>query len=97
MNLQKGGRVKLSSIFDQLGFTNANFGDVQSVDEMTIIPICGEDRTKEIAKPSDLKFKRTTTYGSMQFENTNPDYSTVVPSDTMIISEHSAQDHSSGG
>lgn len=82
-----------NSIFEKLGFNDLEFDDIQSADEMTIIPIIGRDRTSEIAKPENLRFTRTTNYGSMCFENIDSDYDAIVPSNMSIITDQRAQDH----
>ena len=59
------------SLLDKLDFINKlELGDVQSVDEMTVVPLIGELR-QNVAPPESLQFTRTTTYGSMEFKNTN--------------------------
>ena len=62
------------SIFDTLKFDNIEIGDLQSVDEMTIVPILGGDRG-DVAKPESLSFRSTTSYGTMVFENN--EYSSI--------------------
>ena len=47
------------SIFKTLNFNDIEVGSVQSVDEMTIVPILGSDRGV-VAKPDSLAFKQTT-------------------------------------
>jgi hypothetical protein len=81
------------NIFDKLGFKKLDYGSIQSVDEMTIIPILGDDRTKNTSNPHNIKFNRTTGYGSMVFENTDSAGYGIIPSNTMILSEQRAQDH----
>lgn len=81
------------SIFEKLGFTDIDFDDIQSADEMTIIPIIGNDRTNKIAKPENLKFERTTGYGSMRFQNTDDKFSAIIPSNLSVITDQRAQDH----
>ena len=79
-------------LFEKLGFENLEVGKIQSVDEMTVIPIIGKDRTDKIGDPEKIKFRRTTGYGSMQFDN--EDYRpNIVPSNFQVLSEESAQDH----
>jgi hypothetical protein len=68
-----------------------NMGSIQSVDEMSVIPLIGEDH-EDIADPTELKFERTTTYGSMQFDNTNRSRPAIVPSNYMVRGT-GAQDH----
>ena len=81
------------NIFNVLGFTGLELGNIQSVDEMTIIPILGEDRTKNTSDPEKVKFHRTRGYGSMEFENDDDTGFGIVPNNTMVISDRAAQDH----
>jgi len=85
----------MSTIFAKLNFDKIEIGEVQSVDEMTIVPILGAERG-DVAKPTSLTFKRTTSYGTMVFENTDPDKEAIVPSNIMIRGQ-SAQDHAMSG
>lgn len=80
------------TIFEKLGFTNIDFGKVQSVDEMTVLPIVGEDRAEGISNPEEVIFQQTSEYGSMVFQNTG-DAIGIIPSNTMIISDKKGQDH----
>ncbi|KKN62409.1 hypothetical protein LCGC14_0512060 [marine sediment metagenome] len=80
------------TIFEKLGFNDLEFGEVQSVDEMTVLPIVGEDRNEGISNPEEVTFQETSNYGSMVFQNTG-DGIGIIPSNTMIISEKAAQDH----
>jgi hypothetical protein len=84
------------SILDKLGFiNNLQLGDVQSVDEMTVVPLIGELR-QNIAPPESLQFTRTTSYGSMQFKNTSRVYPAIIPCNMMVRGK-SAQDHAMSG
>jgi hypothetical protein len=84
------------SILDKLAFiNNLELGDVQSVDEMTVVPLIGELR-QNVAPPESLQFTRTTTYGSMEFRNTNRDEPAIIPSHMMVRGK-SAQDHAMSG
>lgn len=83
------------SIFDRLNFTDIGMGDVQSVDEMTIVPLVGPDRGN-VAPPQALKFQRTAGYGTMVFENTDDSRPAIVPSHTQVRGA-SAQDHAMSG
>ncbi len=83
------------SIFKKLNFDNIEVGNVQSVDEMTIVPILGSERG-DIAKPDRLAFKRTTSYGTMVFENTDSDKEAIVPTNMMVRGQ-GAQDHAMSG
>jgi len=84
------------SLLDRLNFiNNLELGDVQSSDEMTVVPLIGELRG-EVAPPESLQFNRTTSYGSMEFENTNKDEPVIIPSHMMVRGK-SAQDHAMSG
>lgn len=79
------------TIFDKLKFTGIELGNVQSVDEMTVVPILGGDRG-EVASPEHLKFRSTTDYGTMVFENDDPTMPAIVPNNMMVRGK-GAQDH----
>lgn len=83
------------NIFKKLKFTNIEIGNVQSVDEMTIVPILGDDRG-EVASPQALKFQSTRGYGTMVFENEDPSMPAIVPADMMVRGK-GAQDHAMSG
>jgi len=83
------------SIFDQLKFSDIGMGDVQSVDEMTIVPLVGPDRGN-VAPPQSLQFQRTSGYGTMVFENKDTDRPAIIPSHTQIRGR-AAQDHAMSG
>jgi len=83
------------SILKTLGFLNLDAGEVQIVDEMTVVPLLGED-LGEVAEPLSLKFKRTDDYGSMVYENTDKERSTIIPTNIMVRGL-SAQDHAMAG
>jgi len=85
----------MSTIFDKLHFRGVEIGEVQSVDEMTIVPIVGSNRG-EVAQPSSLKFRQTTSYGTMVFENQDRDRDAIVPSN-MMVRGRGAQDHAMSG
>ena len=72
----------MASILERLNFKNIGLGRVQSVDEMTVVPLVGPDRG-HIASPDNLNFKATTTYGTMVFENTDPESPAIVPANIM--------------
>jgi len=80
------------SIFDTLGFNNVDIGNIQSVREMTVVPILGSDRTKNISRPENIQFRRTSNYGTMEYENLDPDNDGIVPTNSMVRSLD-AQDH----
>lgn len=82
----------MANIFDKLKFAGIEIGRVQSVDEMTLVPILGADRGN-VAAPEALKFKSTATYGSMVFENTDPNRESIVPTNMMVRGKYAAQDH----
>ena len=83
------------SIFDKLKFTGLSINGIQSVDEMTIYPIVGPSH-EEIAKPHTLRFKRTSNYGTMVFENDDHERPAIVPANIMARGP-SAQDHAMSG
>ena len=84
----------MASIFALLKkFKNGlDMGSIQSVDEMSVIPLVGDDRGDIVADPQELKFQRTTNYGSMQFDNTERSRPAIVPSNYMVRGT-GAQDH----
>jgi hypothetical protein len=84
------------SLLNRLNFINKlELGDVQSVDEMTVVPLIGELRSK-VAPPKALQFTRTTTYGSMEFRNTDHDDPAIIPANMMVRAKK-AQDHAMSG
>lgn len=85
------------SLFDVLGLKEVEWGEIQSVDEMSLVPILGKDRSKRVADPDHVKFQKTTSYGSMAFQNENPDFGAIVLSNLMVISNLAAQDHAMAG
>jgi len=80
------------TIFDELNFTNIDLGDIQSIEEMTVVPILGRDRTERISHPDELKFSKTSTYGSMVWTNESEKDPAIIPSNIMIRGT-GAQDH----
>ena len=86
----------MASIFDILKFNGKGIGvgPVQSVDEMTVIPLIGDNRG-DIASPDSLKFERTTTYGSMSFKNEDS-RPAIIPTNYMVRGKD-AQDHAMAG
>ena len=85
----------MASIFDILKKgTMMGIGPVQSVNEMTVIPLVGDSRG-DIASPDSLKFERTTSYGSMAFKNEDS-RPAIVPSNYMVRGKD-AQDHAMSG
>ena len=83
------------TIFSKLKFTGIEIGNVQSVDEMTVVPILGDQRG-EVAGPEHLKFRSTTDYGTMVFENDDPAQPAIVPTNMMVRGK-GAQDHAMAG
>lgn len=81
-------------ILELLKFNKIGVGQVQSVDEMTVVPLVGEN-SGEVASPESLQFERTSNYGAMVFRNedTKP---AIVPTNYMIRGRH-AQDHAMAG
>jgi len=84
-------------ILNDLGFTNLDFGEIQSVDEMTILPILGDNISNNVSKPEKMKFKRTDNYGTMRFENEDDEGVGIIPSNFSVMSDYSAQDHAMSG
>jgi len=86
----------MASIFDILNFkgNGVGIGPVQSVDEMTVIPLVGDNRG-DVASPDSLKFESTTNYGSMVFKNEDSKPA-IVPSNYMVRGR-GAQDHAMAG
>ncbi len=85
----------MASIFNKLNFNRIEVGSVQSVDEMTIVPILGAERG-DVAKPESLKFRQTTSYGTMVFENDDSGKEAIVPAN-MMVRGRGAQDHAMAG
>jgi hypothetical protein len=83
------------SIFETLKFADIDAGVIQSVDEMTVVPLIGKD-LGEVANPLSLKFKQTNNYGSMIYENKDKERSAIIPSNIMVRGL-SAQDHAMAG
>lgn len=80
----------MSTLFEKLKLDNIGIGNIQSVDEMSIIPIIGES-SNSIADPSNVSFIRTTTYGTMQFKNDDVKPA-IIPTNYMVRGS-GAQDH----
>ena len=85
------------SLLDKLNFiNNLQLGDVQSDDEMMVVPLIGELRGN-VAPPESLQFLGTTGgYGKMNFRNTNRESPAVVPTNMMVRGK-GAQDHAMSG
>jgi hypothetical protein len=62
---------------------------------MTMVPILGNERG-DVAKPENLVFRRTSSYGTMVFENTDDSKDAIVPTNLMVRGR-SAQDHAMSG
>lgn len=75
-------------------FKDLHFGEPQTDQQMTVIPIIGKD-LGDVAKPSNIIFKRTSSYGTMVFENTD-NKPGIIPSNYMTRGK-SAQDHAMSG
>lgn len=84
----------MTSIFDIISFEDIEIKDIQSDDEMIVIPLVGPNRGN-IANPSSLQFQRTTDYGKMQFRN-EEDKPAIIPTNFMVRGQ-SAQDHAMSG
>jgi len=85
----------MASILERLNFKNVGLGRVQSVDEMTVVPLVGPDRG-HIASPGNLNFKSTTSYGTMVFENDDLINPAIVPAN-MMERKTGGQDHAMAG
>ena len=86
----------MASLLERLSFVkNLGIGEVQSDEEMTVIPLVG-DTLGNIASPEFLNFKRTTDYGSMQYDNKDRDRPAIIPANMMVRGK-SAQDHAMSG
>jgi len=85
------------SIFRILKFSDEDIGagSIQGVDEMTVVPLIGEN-LGNVAEPLSLKFKRTDSYGSMVYENTDKELSGIIPTNIMVRG-FNAQDHAMAG
>lgn len=83
------------SILKTLNFTKLDSGTVQVVDEMTVVPLIGENRGR-IAEPLSLKFERTTSYGSMVYKNEDEEHVAIIPTNIMVRGR-GAQDHAMAG
>jgi len=86
----------MASIFDILNFKGKGIGigPIQSVDEMTVVPLVGDNRGN-VASPENLVFQKTSTYGSMVFKNED-DRPAIVPTNYMVRGT-GAQDHAMSG
>jgi hypothetical protein len=90
----------LASIFDILKMKELSLAQPQSDDEMILVPLVGESRYDFTAPPDALKFKRTSNYGSMVFENEDQDKPAIVPLNVMVRGHgggYGAQDHAMSG
>jgi hypothetical protein len=86
----------MASLLETLSFVKTlGVGEVQSDEEMTVIPLVG-DSLGDVASPQSLNFRRTTTYGSMQYDNVDRDRPAIVPANMMVRGK-SAQDHAMSG
>ena len=81
---------EVKNILQELGFSEVGSGPVQSEDEMTVIPLVGPARGN-VAEPTNLQFRQTTSYGTMVFER-----DAIVPSNYMVRGR-GAQDHAMAG
>lgn len=86
----------MASLLETLSFVKTlGVGEVQSDEEMTVIPLVG-DRLGNVASPESLNFRRTTTYGTMQYDNVDRDRPAIIPANMMVRGK-SAQDHAMSG
>ncbi len=75
-------------------FKDLQFGEPQTDQQMTVIPIVGADRG-DVAEPSNITFQKTSSYGTMVFENIDTKVG-IIPSNYMTRGK-SAQDHAMSG
>ena len=86
----------MASLLETLGFINTlEPGDVQSDEEMTVIPLIG-DTLGHVASPEAIQFRRTTTYGTMQYDNVDKHNPAIIPAHVMVRGKD-AQDHAMSG
>ncbi len=86
----------MASLLERLNFVkDLGVGEVQSDEEMTVVPLVG-DSLGDVASPESLRFRRTTSYGSMQYDNQDRDRPAIVPANVMVRGK-SAQDHAMSG
>lgn len=71
---------------------NLSLGDMQVSGAMSVIPLIGEDATSNIASFEDVKFEKTSDYGTMVFSNKS-DKPAILPSGFAIMTKQKAQDH----
>ena len=86
----------MTSLLETVKFVKTlGVGEVQSDEEMTVIPLVGAS-LGNIAAPEALNFRSTTTYGSMLYDNKDNDRPAIVPANMMVRGK-SAQDHAMSG
>jgi len=86
----------MPSLLETLGFVkNLEVGGVQSDEEMTVLPLVGNS-LGDVASPESIQFRRTTTYGSMEYANQDRDKPGIVPAHVMVRGK-GAQDHAMSG
>lgn len=69
-----------------------SLGKVQKSGPMTVVPLLGEDATKNLASFNDIQFNKVVTYGEMNFSN-NSEKPFILPSGYAIMTKQLAQDH----
>ena len=79
--------MKLKNLLEGL-----EFGVRQQAGIMSVIPLLGADVTDKLATFEDIRFKGTTSYGTMVFRN-NSDKPFIIPTGYSIITKQLAQDH----
>lgn len=85
----------MTSLLNAFSFVkNLGVGEVQSDEEMTVVPLVG-DGLGNVAPPSALEFRSTTSYGTMQYENKG-DRPAIIPANMMVRGKN-AQDHAMAG
>jgi hypothetical protein len=86
----------MASLLEKLDFIKRlGVGEVQSDEEMTVIPLVG-DSLGHVAPPTALKFERTTDYGSMLYNNEDNERPAIIPANMMVRGKN-AQDHAMSG
>ncbi len=86
----------MASLLERLNFVKTlGVGEVQSDEEMTVVPLVG-DSLGDVASPESLRFQRTTSYGSMKYDNQDRNRPAIVPANMMVRGKN-AQDHAMSG
>lgn len=75
-----------------INFTDFKLGRKQQVGVMSVYPLLAGDVDTKIAEFEDVKFKGTSNYGTMTFNNKS-EFPFIVPSGYVILTKQKAQDH----